>query len=86
MLKERSISSSSGDVEREVLAKALVSGLDAFEDGCELLSENVSDADDELLVPLELVLIVQELPDGELVKDTEDSLVVVSESGCELAG
>ena len=68
-----------------MLAEALVSGLDAFEDSCELLSEDVSDADDELSVPLELVLIVQELPEGELGKDTEDSLVVVSESGCELA-
>ena len=86
VLKERSISSSSGDVEREVLAKALVSGLDAFEDGCELLSEDVSDTDDELSVPLELVLIVSELLDRELGKDIEDSLVVVSEAGCELAG
>ena len=29
---------------------------------------------------------VLELPDGELGKDTEDSLVVVSDTGCELAG
>ena len=41
-------------------------------------------SDDELSVPLELVLIVHELPDGELGKDTEDSLVVVSDTGCEL--
>ena len=34
MLKERSISSSSGDVDRDVLAELLVSGLEAFEDGC----------------------------------------------------
>ena len=42
--------------------------------------------DKELSVPLELVLIVHELPDGELGKDTEDSLVVVSDTGCKLAG
>ena len=54
LLKERSISSSSGDVDRDVLAELLVSGLEAFEDGCELLSDDVSD---ELLsVPLVLVL------------------------------
>ena len=86
MLKERSISSSSGDTDRDILAEALVSGLDAFEDGCELLSEDVSDFNDELSVPLVLVLSVLELPDGELGKDIEDSLVVVTESGCELAG
>ena len=62
----------------------LVSGLEAFEDGCELLSDDVSD--ELLLVPLVLVLSVLELPDGELGKDTEDSLVVVSDTGCELAG
>ena len=84
-LKERSISSSSGDVDRDVLAELLVSGLEAFEDGCELLSDDVSD--EELLsVPLVLVLSVHELPDGELGKDTEDSLVVVSDTGCKLAG
>ena len=84
LLKERSISSSFGEVDRDVLAELLVSGLEAFEDGCELLSDEVSD--DELSVPLELVLVVHELPDGELGKDTEDSLVVVSDTGCELAG
>ena len=42
-MKERSISSSSGDVDRDVLAELLVSGLEAFEDGCELLSDDVSD-------------------------------------------
>ena len=64
-MKERSISSSSGDVDRDVLAELLVSGLEAFEDGCELLSDDVSD--EELLsVPLVLVLSVHELPDGEL--------------------
>ena len=84
LLKERSISSSSGEVDRDVLAELLVSGLEAFEDGCELLSDEVSD--DELSVPLELVLVVHELPDGELGKDTEDSLVVVSDTGCKLAG
>ena len=85
LLKERSISSSLGDVDRDVLAELLVSGLEAFEDGCELLSDDVSD--EELLsVPLVLVLSVLELPDGKLGKDTEDSLVVVSDTGCELAG
>ena len=88
LLKERSISSNSGDVDRDVLAELLVSGLEAFEDGCELLSDDVSN--EELLsVPLVLVLSVLDLPDGELAKDTEDSLVVVSgleafEDGCEL--
>ena len=43
LLKERSISSSSGDVDRDVLAELLVSGLEAFEDGCELLLDDVSD-------------------------------------------
>ena len=47
-MKERSISSSSGDVDCDVLAELLVSGLDAFKDGCELLSDDVSD-DEELL-------------------------------------
>ena len=84
LLKERSISSNSGEVDRDVLAELLVSGLEAFEDGCELLSDDVSD--DELSVPLVLVLSVLELPDGELGKDTEDSLVVVSDTGCKLAG
>ena len=84
VLKERSISSNSGDVDRDVLAELLVSGLEAFEDGCELLSDDVSD--EELSMPLVLVLSVLELPDGELGKDTEDSLVVVSDTGCELAG
>ena len=51
LLKERSISSSSGEVDCDVLAELLVSGLEAFEDGCEMLSDDVSD--DELLVPLE---------------------------------
>ena len=84
LLKERSISSNSGNVDRDVLAELLVSGLEAFEDGCELLSDDVSDK--ELLVPLVLVLSVLELPDGELGKDAEDSLVVVSVTGCKLAG
>ena len=85
LLKERSISSSSSEVDRDVLAELLVSGLEAFEDGCELLSDDVSE--EELLsVPLVLVLAVLELPDGELGKGTEDSLVVVSDTGCELAG
>ena len=65
-MKERSISNSSGDEDHNVLAELLVSGLEAFEDGCELLSDDVSD---ELLsVPLILVLSVLELPDGELAK------------------
>ena len=85
LLKECSISSNSGDVDRDVLAELLVSGLEAFEDGCELLSDDVSD--EELLsVPLVLVLSVLELRDRELGKDTEDSLVVVSDTGCELTG
>ena len=84
LLKECSISSNSGDVDRDVLAELLVSGLEAFEDSCELLSDDVSD--EELSVPLVLVLSVLELPDGELGKDTEDSLVVVSDTGCKLAG
>ena len=51
-MKERSISSSSGDVDCDVLAELLVSGLEAFEEGCELLSDDVSE---ELLsVPLVL--------------------------------
>ena len=54
MLKEHSISSNSGDVDYDVLAELLVSGLKAFEDGCELLSDDVSD--EELSVPLVLVL------------------------------
>ena len=86
VLKECSISSSSGDVDRDVLAELVVSGLEAFEDGCELLSDDVSDEDEELSVPLVLVLSALELPDGELGKDTEDSLVVVSDTGCKLAG
>ena len=64
----------------------MVSGLEVFKDGCELLSDDVSDEDKELSVPLVLVLSVLELPDGELGKDTEGSLVVVSDTGCELAG
>ena len=84
LLKERSISSSLGDVDHDVLAELLVSWLEAFEDGCELLSDDVSD--EELSVPLVLVLSVLELPDGELGKDTEDLLVVVSDTGCELVG
>ena len=84
LLKERSISSNSGNVDRDVLAELLVSGLEAFEDGCELLLDDVSD--EELSVPLVLVLSVLELADGELGKDAEDSLVVVSDTGYELAG
>ena len=84
MLKEHSISSYSGDVDGDVLAELLVSGLKAFEDSCELLSDDVSD--EELSVPLVLVLSALELPDGELGKHTEDLLVVVSVTGCELAG
>ena len=68
------------------MAELLVSGLEAFGDGCELLSDDVSDDKELLSVPLVLVLAVLELPDGELGKDTEDSIVVVSDTGCELAG
>ena len=60
------------------------SGPHTFKEGCELLSDDVSD--EELSVPLVLVLSVLELPDRELGKDTEDSLVVVLVTGCELAG
>ena len=84
VLKECSISSNSGDVDRDVLAELLVSELEAFEDGCDRFSDDVSD--EELSVALVLVLSVLELPDRELGKDTEDSLVVVSVTGCELAG
>ena len=62
----------------------MISGLEDLEDGWELLLDDVSD--EELSVPLVLVLSVLELPDGELGKDTEDSPVVVSDTGCELAG
>ena len=84
VLKERSISSNSGNVDCDVLAELLVSVLEVFEDGCELLSDDVSV--EELSVPLVLVLSALELPEGELGKDTEDSLVVVSVTGCELVG
>ena len=84
VLKECSISSNSGNVDRDVLAELLVSGLEVFEDSCELLSDDVSV--EELSVPLVLVLSALKLPDGELGKDTEDSLVVVSVTGCKLAG
>ena len=50
-MKERSISSNSVDIDRDVLAELLVSGLEAFEDGCELLSDDV--LDEELSVPLD---------------------------------
>ena len=79
VLKEHSISSNSGNVDHDVLAELLVSGLEAFKDGCELLSDDVSD--EELSVPLVLVLSALELLDRELGKDTEDSLVVVSVTG-----
>ena len=84
VLKECSISSNSGDVNHDLLAELLVSGLEVFDNGCELLSDDVSV--EELSVPLVLVLSALELPEGELGKDTEDSLVVVSVTGCELAG
>ena len=83
VFKEHSISSSSGGIVHDELAELVVSGLEVFEDGCELLSDDVSDK--EFSVPLVLVLSALELPDGELGKDTEDSLVVVSDTGCELA-
>ena len=86
VLKEHYISNSSGDVVRDELANVAASGLEVFKDGCELLSDDVSDEDEELSVPLVLVLSALELPDGEVSKDTEDSLVVVSDTGYELAG
>ena len=86
VLKERSISSSSGVVDCDVLAELLVSGLEVFEDGCELLSDDDDVSVEELSVPLVLVLSALELPEGELGKDTEDSLVVVSVTGCKLVG
>ena len=55
VLKERSISSNSGDVDHDVLAEMLVSGLEAFEEGCELLSDDVSV--EELSVPLVLLAL-----------------------------
>ena len=86
MLKQHSICNSSGDVNcNELVEVVVVSGLEAFEDSCELLSDDVSDEDVVLSVPLVLVLSVLELPEGELGKDTEDSLVVVSDTGCKLA-
>ena len=84
MLKECSISCNSGDVEWDELAEVdVVSGFEDLDDGCELLTEEVSV---ELSMPLVLVLSVLDLPDGELGKDTEDSLVVVVDTGYELAG
>ena len=41
VLKEHSISSNSGDVDHDVLAALLVSGLEVFEDSCELFSDDV---------------------------------------------
>ena len=79
VLKECSISSNSGDMDHDVLAELLVSGLEVFKDSCELLLDDVSV--EELSVPLVLVLSALELPEGELGKDTEDSLVVVSDTG-----
>ena len=66
-----------------LVPELLVSGLEVFEDSCELLSDDVSAV---LSVPLVLVLSVLELPEGELGNDTEDSLVVVSDTGCKLTG
>ena len=86
VLKECSISNSSGHIVCDELADVVVSGLEAFEDSCELLSDDTSDKDEELSVPLLLVLSALELSDGELGKNTEDSLVVVSDTGCKLAG
>ena len=86
-LNEHSISNSSGDVDLDELADVVALGLEAFEDSCELLSEEVSDNDAVVLpVPLELEICVHELPEGKLGNETEDSLVVVSDTGCQLAG
>ena len=54
VLKGHSISSNSGDIDQNALAELLVSGLQVFKDGCELLSDDVSV--EELSVPLVLVL------------------------------
>ena len=86
VLKERSISNSSGYIVCDELADVVASRLEVFKDSCQLLSDDVSDEDKELSVPLVLVLSVLQLPDGELGKDTEDSLVVVLDTSCELAG
>ena len=40
VLKECSISSNSGDIDHDVLAELLVSGLEVFEDSCELLADD----------------------------------------------
>ena len=86
-LNERSISNSSGDIDLDELADVVASGLKTFEDSWELLSEEVSVDDVAVLsVPLELELSVHELSDGELGNETEDSLVMVSDTGCKLPG
>ena len=77
VLKERFISISFGNVVCNELADVIVSGLEALKDSWELFSDDV--ADEELSVPLVLVLSALELPDGELGKD---SLVVVSDTCC----
>ena len=64
VLKERSISNSSGDIVHNELAELVVSGLEVFEDSCELLLDDVSDKDEVLSVPLVLVSSALELPDG----------------------
>ena len=85
VLKVCSILNGSGDIIHKELADVVVLGLEDLEDDwLELLSDDVSDK--ELSVPLVLVLSALELPGGELGKDTEDSLVVVSDTGCKLAG
>ena len=89
VLKEWSISCNSSNAVHDELAEVdVVSGLEALEDGwLEPLSDKVSNDDVELSVPLVLVLSALELPiDGEQGKDTKDSLGMVSESGCDLAG
>ena len=86
VFKEHSISNSSGDVVHHELVDVVASGLEVFKDSCELLSDDVSDEDEKLSVPQVLMLSVLELPAGELGKDTEDLLVGLLDTGCELAG
>ena len=89
LFKEHSISSSSGGVVNDELAKVVVSGLKALEEGwLESDSDDVSViASEDVSMPLELVISVHELPvDQDPGNEHEDSLVVVlGDSVCKLA-